>query len=477
MAADPTGGNGAAEDASACVILVMHTTSYNVDAFVSAAHRAGLRAVIASDRCHVLDGVWQWPGDSVVIDFSDPVGSAREIASGAHALLPVKAVIPVGGEIAALIANLTSRLLGLTGNAPEAVEAAANKLRMRQLCARAAGQAGGRAAGAPAPLRVPAFAVFPYDGDATQIAAVVDRTVGWPCVLKPLLLSASRGVMRADNPGTFVTAFSRLYRFLSTPALLHMSDGTAAEADTTGGGSPAARQILVEAFVPGPEVALEGLLTNGMLRTLALFDKPDPLDGPYFEESLYITPSRHPAAAQAAIEAAVCEAARALGLETGPVHAEVRLGPDGPVVIEVAARTIGGLCSRTLRFGTGLSLEDLVIRHATGQFESGRWWRYPRSRSHRAHPGAGRSGVMMIPIPTGGVLKAVHGVALARDVPEVEDVVISAGVGQTLVPLPEGASYLGFIFARGSSPQVVEAALRTAHAHLTFDIVPLLSVV
>ncbi|MEO8214814.1 MAG: ATP-grasp domain-containing protein, partial [Myxococcales bacterium] len=458
MAANITGANGASREAGGCVVLVMHTTSYNIDAFVRAADGAGLRVVIASDRCHVLDGVWQWPGDSLVIDFYDPVGAATVIASGARALalVPVRAVIPVGGEVAALVATLASRLLGLRGNAPEAAEAAANKLRMRQLCARAIEQG--------APLRVPAFAVFPYDGDPAPIATVVGRTIGWPCVLKPLLLSASRGVIRADDPGTFAAAFSRLHRFLATPALLHMSDGAAAEADIAvgvgrigavgGAGHSAARQILVEAFVPGAEVALEGLLTGGMLRTLALFDKPDPLEGPYFEETLYITPSRHPAATQAAVEEAVREAARALGLETGPVHAEVRLGPDGPVVIEVAARTIGGLCSRTLRFGTGLSLEDVVIRQATGQFDEA-------ATSGDAAPAAltrapAAAGVMMIPIPAGGVLKGVRGVATARAVPEIEDVVISAGVGQTLVPLPEGASYLGFIFARGSSPEVVE---------------------
>ena len=227
MARNTAGESVAAQAGHGCVVLVMHTTSYNVDAFVKAAEAAGLKAVIASDRCHVLDGIWQWSGDSLVIDFYDPVGSADVIASGAHALPPVKAVIPVGGEAAALVATLASRRLGLTGNAPEAAEAAANKLRMRQLCARAA-ELG-------APLRVPAFTVFPYDADPAPLATVVDRAIGWPCVIKPLLLSASRGVMRADNPATFVAAFSRLHRFLSAPALMNMSDGPA-EADIVAGG-------------------------------------------------------------------------------------------------------------------------------------------------------------------------------------------------------------------------------------------------
>ena len=213
-------------------------------------------------------------------------------------------------------------------------------------------------------------------------------------------------------------------------------------------------------------MAVEGLLSDGALQTLALFDKPDPLDGPFFEETIYVTPSRHPPAVQAEIEEAVSAGARALGLSTGPVHAEVRLAQeeDGPVVIEVAARSIGGLCSRTLRFGTGLSLEDLLVRHALGDAVAG----LPRENV--------AAGVMMIPIPRHGVLKEVRGVAAARAVEGIEDVVISIRPGETLVPLPEGSSYLGFIFARGRSPSVVEASLRAANRHLAFEIAPLLPV-
>jgi biotin carboxylase len=268
-------------------------------------------------------------------------------------------------------------------------------------------------------------------------------------VLKPLLCSASRGVIRADDEPSFLAAWNRLVALLSTPALKAVAD-------------PDGHRILVETFVAGAEVALEGLLTDGRLRTLAIFDKPDPLDGPFFEETLYVTPSRHPAALQAAIAAVTEEATRAIGLRHGPVHAELRLSSAGPVVIEVAARSIGGLCSRTLRFGLGTqSLEEIVIKNALAI-----------DLGDLGTPGA--AGVMMIPIPAGGVFQEARGIDAARAVPLIEDVVISAKPGQVVVPLPEGASYLGFLFARGANPADVEAALRAAHAQLAFRIAPTL---
>jgi biotin carboxylase len=433
--------------ARGCIVLVMHTTSYNVQAFVGACANAGVQAVFASDRCHVLDGAWQWPSDSLMIDFYDPVGAATSIAERVRSvgLAPARAVIPVGGEVAALVATLAAERLNLRGNAPAAVEAAANKLTMRQLCAVAADRG--------EDIRVPRFRVFAFDADPDRVAADVEQHVGWPCVVKPLLLSGSRGVMRVDDPPSLAVALARLHKLLSAPALLKMAaDGVAS------------RQILIESFVGGPEVAVEGVLGDGALQTLAFFDKPDPLDGPFFEETLYVTPSRHAPAVQADVEHAVRGAARALGLATGPVHAEVRLGPEGPVVIEIAARSIGGLCSRTLRFGTGLSLEDLLVRHALGDSVSD----VPRENA--------AAGVMMIPIPRAGILKEVEGMPAARAVPGIEDVVITVHPGEVLVPLPEGASYLGFIFARATSPAIVEAALRAAHGLLTFQIVPRLPV-
>jgi hypothetical protein len=220
----------------------------------------------------------------------------------------------------------------------------------------------------------------------------------------------------------------------------------------------AARYLLAEEYVPGLEVALEGLLTGGELHTLALFDKPDPLQGPFFEETIYVTPSRLPPAIQDALRTTTAAACGALGLTEGPVHAELRLNDDGPWVLEVAARSIGGLCSRTLRFGTGMTLEEIILRHALG------WPIATLERERRA------AGVMMIPIPRAGRLDGVRGVDDAKAVPGIEDVVISAHLGQALVPLPEGWQYLGFIFARGDTPGGVEDALRIAHAQLSFEI-------
>ena len=263
-------------------------------------------------------------------------------------------------------------------------------------------------------------------------------------LLKPLTLSASRGVIRANNADQFIAAFERIR------ALLQRDDVT-----VTG---DAARYLLAEEYVPGLEVALEGLLTAGELHTLALFDKPDPLEGPFFEETIYVTPSRLPPAVQDTIRTTAADACAALGLTEGPIHAELRLNDDGPWVLEIAARSIGGLCSRTLRFGTGMTLEEIILRHALG------WPIATLERERRA------AGVMMIPIPRAGALAGVRGVEDAKAVPGVEDVVVSAHVGQTLVPLPEGWQYLGFVFARGDGPADVEDALRIAHGRLSFEI-------
>jgi hypothetical protein len=225
-------------------------------------------------------------------------------------------------------------------------------------------------------------------------------------------------------------------------------------------GGTLARQILVEAFVPGQEVALEGLLTRGQLKVLALFDKPDPLDGPFFEETLYVTPSRLPGAVQEALAACTARTVQALGLREGPVHAELRVNEQGPWIIEVAARSIGGLCSRTLRFDAGLSLEEVILHHALGHDVT--------SCERDQHA----SGVMMLPIPQRGILRQVQGEAQAKSVPGIEDLRLTIPLGQEVVPLPEGDRYLGFLFARADTPEHVEAALRTAHARLTFVITP-----
>jgi biotin carboxylase len=265
-------------------------------------------------------------------------------------------------------------------------------------------------------------------------------------VVKPLALSGSRGVVRADTPAELAAAFDRLRRLLAARDVRLERD-------------EAHNQVLIEGFVPGAEYAVEGLLTHGTLQVLAVIDKPDPLDGPFFEETIYRMPSVAAPEIQARIIDAVGAACRAIGLRHGPVHAECRVESGrNPCVftLEIAARPIGGLCSRALRFGSGLSLEDVLLRHAIGEDVSS----YCREEA--------ASGVMMIPIPRRGVYRRVEGVDAAREVDGIEEIRITAKPDTTLVPLPEGKSYLGFIFARAARPEAVDRALREAHARLQF---------
>ncbi len=290
------------------------------------------------------------------------------------------------------------------------------------------------AAGVPCPV----FRRFSTADDPHAVAAQVD----YPCVVKPLNLNGSRGVIRADNTEQFVAAVQRLTRML---------DHEAANATP--------KPYLVEDFIPGFEVALEGILDRGQLTVLALFDKPDPLDGPFFEETIYVTPSRLPATIQAEIADCAARAAQALGLQGGSVHAELRVNERGPWMLEVAGRSIGGLCSQTLRFEMDASLEELILRQACGL-------PLPTQRENQA------SGVMMIPIPEAGVLQHVDGLAAAKNVPGIDGIEITAKLHYPITSLPEGESYLGFIFARGETPALVEAALRAAHTQLHFTIHP-----
>jgi len=415
------------------VLLLASTTSYRVDDFRAAAERLGVEAVLGTDRCHVLAEIWDREqfGGSLQVALRDTARAAQAVVQEARAR-PYDAIIATDDPTAE-VAALAARELGLEGNSPDAARTARNKRLMREAL---------RRAGVPCPPH----RVF----DENEPAADVAARVSYPCVLKPLLCSASRGVMRADDPRSFAVAWTRLVALLRTPALRAVAD-------------PDGHRILVEPFVPGPEVAVEGILAGGTLTLLAIFDKPDPLDGPFFEETIYVTPSRHSATAQAAIADVTARAAKAIDLVDGPIHAELRLAPDGPQLIEIAARSIGGLCARTLRFGLGAhSLEEIVIRQAL------------RQPLGELSP-RGAAGVMMIPIPHGGVFQSVRGVEAAKQLPLVEDVAITAHAGQVLVPLPEGHAYLGFIFARGESPAPVEDALRKAHEQLHFDIAPTLT--
>jgi formate-dependent phosphoribosylglycinamide formyltransferase (GAR transformylase) len=412
------------------VLLLATTTGYQIRSFGEAAEKLGVRLVFASDRCDRLEDPW-WD-QAIPIRFHDERHSVDAVVA-ACADAPLAGVLAVGDRPAILAAHM-AEALGLRGNAPAAAQASRNKLASR----RAFSAAG---------LLTPAFSEVSIADDPSVLAA----SCGYPAVIKPLSLSGSRGVMRVDDAGAFVQAFERLRRLLQSPDIL-------VERDVVHG------QALVEAYVPGKEFAIEGVLTDGVFRAFAIFDKPDPLVGPFFEETIYVTPSRAPRAVQQAIVAHIARAARALGLRHGPVHAECRVNSRGVYVLEVAPRPIGGLCSKALRLRVGdvpqtsASLEEVLLRHVLGEDISG----------YEPEPLA--SGVMMIPIPRRGVYRGVSGVNQARAVAGVSDVRMTAKADEVLVPLPEGHSYLGFIFASLDHPAAVEQALRDAHSKLTFTI-------
>jgi biotin carboxylase len=404
------------------VLIVASTTGYQTRLFADAARRLGMEVALATDRCHVLEDPW---GDrAIAVRFDDPYPGAEAIVQTG----PFDGILAVADR-QAFLAAIVAEKLGLPYNSPASVEAARDKFLARQRFL---------AAGLP----VPRFFRLDIDQDAGEAAAQAH----YPCVLKPLGLSASRGVIRADNPAEFVAAFHRIKALLAKPEIQVLREEHN-------------RYLQVESFIHGQEFAVEGVLTAARLKVLAVFEKPDPLDGPFFEETIYLTP---PSSPQPLLVPAIEKAIRALGLTHGPIHAEVRVGGGEAWVLEVAARPIGGLCAKALRFNGGIPLEELLLRHAAGE-----------DISHLERESCA-SGVMMIPIgrefANSAVYEGVEGLDSALEVTGVEEIAITAKIGQTLEPLPEGSSYLGFIFARGEAPEDVDCALRSAHARLRFHI-------
>ncbi|MDH3283580.1 MAG: ATP-grasp domain-containing protein [Acidobacteriota bacterium] len=404
------------------VLLLMTSTTYRAEAFVTAAARTGLDLVVGTDRPQVL--AFARPEAHVTLDF-DKLDAAVAAIASFHADHPLDAVLATDDDGVVLAARVADRL-SLAGNSTEGATAARDKRLFRRVLADA---------GLPGPRRW----TFSAGDDARAVA----DGVAYPCIVKAPALSASRAVIRADDAAGFVSAFERVARIL----------GRSRAPDT--GRTP---EILVESYLPGDEIALEGLLTEGRLRTLAIFDKPDPLVGPFFEETILVTPSRHPKDTQRAVADAVTAAAAALGLSHGPVHAEARVEGGAPTLLEIAPRTIGGRCSKALRFAGGVSLEEVVLRHAVGAA-------YEAPERERD-----ASGVMMIPIPRAGILEGVRGQDDAARVPGITEIELTHAIGADLVPLPEGSRYVGFIFARGEAPEEVVASLKKAHGFLQLDI-------
>ena len=388
------------------MVLLAGPATYRSAAFLRAAARLELDVVEAVDLPEPLHarmaGRCEGP---LPLDFAQP-GMAVAALTAYARQRPIDAILSLD-DSATLLAAEAAAALGLPHNDPGAALAARDKWVMREAL---------RRGGVP----VPEFQRYPLAADPAAVAGEIP----FPVVVKPTRLSGSRGVIRADERDAFVAAWQRTREILLR------------EGESRHDG-----ELLVERYLPGVEVALEGLLTGGSLQTLAIFDKPDPLEGPFFEETIYVTPSRLPETTQAAISARTAEAAAALGLREGPVHAELRINVDGVWLIEIAGRSIGGLCSTILEFGAGISLEDLILCHAV---------RLPLPATERA---GGAAGVMMIPIPKGGILRGVAGVDEARAVPGVTGIEITAPCNQPIAPLPEGASYLGFIFAKGETPE------------------------
>jgi biotin carboxylase len=414
------------------VLIVAATTGYQIRSFGEAAEAMGVRLIFASDRCDQLEDPW-WD-HAIPVRFHEERASIDAVIAGC-AQEPLDAVLAVGDRPTVLAARICDAF-GLPGNPPAAAAASRNK---RQ--ARAAFHAAG--------LPTPTFRAVSLQGDPERLA----RDITYPAVLKPLALSGSRGVMRVNDEQEFLDAFERLGALLQSPDVRIEQDAAHGAA-------------LIEAFIPGAEYAVEGVLTRGAFTVFAIFDKPDPLDGPFFEETIYVTPSRQSPAQQQRIVDTVAAAARALGLHHGPIHAECRVNDSGVYILEVAARPIGGLCSKALRFmppgdGTGntmVSLEEVLLRHALGEEVSG----YRRE--------AAASAVMMLPIPRRGVYRGVHGVEDAQRIVGIDEVRITAKPDAAIVPLPEGRSYLGFLFAHGETAGVAERTLREAHARLRFVI-------
>lgn len=390
------------------LLLFASTTGYQIRVFADAAQRLGVDLTLATDRCHVLEDPWE--DHAIPVKF-DHVEESVEALRG----LPFDGVAAVGDQPAVLAAEAAAAL-GLRFHPPGAARACHDKYAARGLY---------RAAGLPAP---PFFRTS-FDEDPAAVAA----RAPYPCVLKPLGLSASRGVIRANTPAEFIEAFQRIRRMGES-------------------------QLQVEGYIEGREFALEGLVTDGVLQPLAIFDKPDPLEGPFFEETIYVTPSRESGKVQDELVTTAATAIRALGLRHGPVHVEMRHNRQGAWMLEAAARPIGGLCAKALRFEHDVPLEELILRHALGEDVGG------------ARLAEGASGVMMIPIPRGGIYESVEGLERARAIAGIDEAIVTAKPGQHLLPLPEGASYLGFLFARGETPATVESALRHSHAELRFQI-------
>lgn len=403
------------------ILLIAQPNSYRIAPYINAARRKGLDVLIASMGEHSLITEVQ---EGLHVNLGDP-DKALSIILEEASRRPFSGVLGSDDNTVELASRVASAL-DLPHNKPSAAKASRRKDIARACLS---------LAGCPVP-----------EHSLLDLESPVERQlkgVTFPCVLKPLHLSAGRGVIRANNQAELIAACKRI-----RPLIQEYGDEFEC------------RHILVETYIDGIEVAFEGFLQNGQLSILTIFDKPDPLVGPYFEETIYVTPSRLDREIQQKILQYLQQACSAYRLTTGPVHAELRINHDDVWILEVASRTIGGDCSRVLDIGDHLNLETLTIALAMGEVVDP-----PPIESAR--------GVMMIPIPKAGILRRVEGLMQSRRTLGVEKVDIIIPNGHELQPLPEGNQYLGYIFARAGQPEAVLQALRKAHRQLNFVVSPL----
>lgn len=398
------------------LLLIAPAKSYRISPYLKAALALNLKTLIVSNsRYSLVSEIAQ----GVTVDFNNQKQAEGIIFESIRGL-DIKCVLATDDSCVSL-SNQIAKKLNLAHN-----QSSATLLTQRKDLARKAAQIFG--------CNTPNYQVLEL-----QHFKQYSSLVNYPVVVKPLSLSASKGVIRANNEHQFAAACKTI------EVILDRSNVFGYERN----------HILVEGYLDGPEFAIDGILINGSFHLLAIFDKPEPLIGPYFEETYYLTPSQLAHVEQLALIEEVSRCCEAYGLTQGPIHAEARITENGIFLIELAARTIGGQCGQLIEFSLQQKLEEIVIQGLCGEKPN-----LPKSRLC--------AGVLMIPVKKSGILKRVEGLTAAMQINFVVDIEIHIQVGYALIPLPEGSSYLGFIFAQAPTFEETFDALKKAHQMLNF---------
>lgn len=398
------------------LLVILPANTYRAQRFLEAARKLGVDVFIATDS----DFSPPDPSNSVIdgISFCDPKEAGRQIADIIRHQGPMS-VLAVD-EAAVEVAEWTRVALGLIDHPNSGILATRDKRELRQRL---------RENNISQPKT---FDILELEQGRGEIP--------FPVVVKPSKGSGSIGVTKAQNQQEL------------TKSLITVQDVIAKMTISN-------QCIVVEEYIPGVEFAVDILVTDGKLHVLVIFEKPDPLVGPFFAETIYVTPPHLTDSQLEALHSVIQKCIRALSINNGPLHLELRLtSANDWVPIDIASRSIGGNCSNALAFASNTSLEELIIQNALGLEVIN------TQRERRA------SGVYMIPAETLGTLVAVHGVEAALKVRFVEDIQITVKPGTKTVPLPFDNQYLGFIFAKAPGAKTVEKALRTARALLEIEV-------